>query len=502
MSATKALGNSSDRTARRSHGAWYTPPALVDFLVEVAARLLPAAPPGAPLRILDPSCGDGRVLAACQKRWPNAEIHGWDIDPAALAEAAVNAVGARLEHRDVLGSAISSASSYAFDLVIGNPPFLGQLRGDTVLSEDRARALRARFPGGIGAYTDTAAMFLRIAADLAATVVLVQPVSTLASRDAAPIRAHLAPKLAAIWVANAKMFPDALVDVCVIGLAPALLPAKGAAAAPPELLRWCGPTFTALPAGSRLSARPSADADNATADASGTWSPLIPEGFGLPTFNAQTSGTLADLATATADFRDEYYALAGLVREALPGDIPVIVSGHIDPAQCLWGKTKVRLHKQAWIGPAIPGDTVLPGRLAPWIPRRRVPKVLLATQSRVLEAIADPEGQYLPVTPVVSVTPTQVEDVWRVLAVLLSPFASAWALEQYGGAGFTGGAIKLAAKQVCRIPLPANLAAWDKAAAMLRDAHTGPSDIRAEMDAAYGVRLRDWYATRETRGAA
>lgn len=502
VSATKALGNSSDRTARRSHGAWYTPPALVDFLVEVAERLLPAAPPdappAAPRRILDPSCGDGRVLAACQKRWPNAEIHGWDIDPAALAEAAVNAVGARLEHRDVLATASPDGPLPAFDLVIGNPPFLGQLRGDTVLSEDRARALRARFPGAIGAYTDTAAMFLRIAADLAPTVVLVQPVSTLASRDAAPIRAHLSPQLAAIWVANAKMFPDALVEVCVVGLSPTLLPARGAV--PQELLRWCGPTFTALPAGSRLSARPSADAHNATADASGTWSPLIPEGFGLPTFNAQTSGTLGDLATATADFRDEYYALSGLVREALPGDIPVIVSGHIDPARCLWGKTKVRLHKQAWTSPAIPGDTVLPGRLASWIPRRRVPKVLLATQSRVLEAIADPEGQYLPVTPVVSVTPTQVEDVWRVLAVLLSPFASAWALEQYGGAGFTGGAIKLAAKQVCRIPLPANLAAWDKAAAMLREAHSdarsNAADIRAEMDAAYSVSLRDWYSTR------
>jgi SAM-dependent methyltransferase len=320
VSAAKALGNSSDRAARRSHGAWYTPPALVNFLVEVAKRLLPDAPPDAPLRILDPSCGDGRVLAACKKRWPNAELHGWDIDPAALAEAAAAIPGARLVHRDVLGSAGPSAPSSAFDLVIGNPPFLGQLRGDTVLSGDRARALRARFPGGIGAYTDTAAMFLRIAADLAPTVVLVQPVSTLASRDAAPIRAHLAPKLAAIWVANAKMFPDALVDVCVIGLAPALLPATGAAAAPSELLRWCGPTFTALPAGSRLGAGPSAP-DFATQSA-GTWSPLVPEGFGLPAFNAQTSGTLGDLATATADFRDEYYALSGLVREALPGDIP------------------------------------------------------------------------------------------------------------------------------------------------------------------------------------
>ena len=505
VSAPKALGNSSDRAARRSHGAWYTPPALVDFLVEVAERLLPAAP----LRILDPSCGDGRVLAACQRRWPNAELHGWDIDPAALTEAATAVIGARLEHRDVLGSASPSGDSSAFDLVIGNPPFLGQLRGDTVLSEARARALRVRFPGAIGAYTDTAAMFLRIAADLAATVVLVQPVSTLASRDAAAIRAHLSQRLAALWVANAKMFPDALVEVCVVGLSPAQPPQNGAV--PQELLRWCGPTFTALPAGSRLSARSSADAQSLAADASGTWSPLLPEGFGLPRFIARSSGTLADLATATADFRDEYYALSGLVREAQPGDIPVIVSGHIDPARCLWGKTKVRLHKQAWTSPAIPGETVLPGRLAPWIPRRRVPKVLLATQSRVLEAIADPEGQYLPVTPVVSVTPTQVEDVWRVLAVLLSPFASAWALQQYGGAGFTGGAIKLAAKQVCRIPLPANLAAWNRAAAMLRETHTDAQAdaradaqadarreqaIRAELDAAYGVHLRGWYSTR------
>ena len=51
--------------------------------------------------------------------------------------------------------------------------------------------------------------------------------------------------------------------------------------------------------------------------------------------------------------------------------------------------------------------------------------VLTARSADLLEAIADPEGQYLPVTPVVSVTPTHVEDVWRVLAVLLSPFASA-----------------------------------------------------------------------------
>ena len=40
VSAPKALGHSPDRAARRSHGAWYTPPALVNFLVELAERLL------------------------------------------------------------------------------------------------------------------------------------------------------------------------------------------------------------------------------------------------------------------------------------------------------------------------------------------------------------------------------------------------------------------------------------------------------------------------------
>lgn len=461
MADVAPLGGSTDRAARRAHGAWYTPPALVDFLVEVAAGLL-AAPPR---RVLDPSCGDGRVLAACAARWPGAGLHGWDVDDAALAHAAAAVPGARLTRRDVLAEPCDEA----FDLVIGNPPFLGQLQGPTVLDAARARHLRARWPGAFGAYTDTAAVFLRIAADLAPVVVLVQPVSTLASRDAAAVRAHVGGRLGALWVANARVFPDALVDVAVVGLGPA----------PTTLRRWRGAGFEPLP-----------PAAPRVAD---TWSPLIPEAFGLPDFAADTAGVLADRATATADFRDEYYALAGHVREAAPGDIPLVVSGHIDPARCLWGQTDVRLHKQRWRSPAIPADTALPGRLSGWIARRRVPKVLLATQSRVLEAVADPDGRYLPVTPVVSVTPQDPADVWRVLAVLLAPFASAWALREYGGSGFTGGAVKLSARQVCRLPLPADHAAWDAAAARLQ---AGEVDVAAEMDAAYGVDLAGWYAGR------
>jgi hypothetical protein len=385
-----------------------------------------------------------------------------------------------------------------FDLVIGNPPFLGQLQGSTVQTPERAKALRARYPE-LGAYTDTAAMFLLRASQLAPVVVLVQPISTLAARDADAIRASVGPRLGALWVARARMFEDAGVEVCVVGLrGPDLtlptypfllrnLTEKGRSEVleKGEVLRWVGPRFEVLPP---LSERA----------AGTTWSPLIPEGFGLPAFNPATSGTLGDMATATADFRDEYYALAEFVREAESGDIPVIVSGHIDPGVCLWGQTTVRLNKRAWTRPAVPPDTVLPGRLSGWVRRRTVPKVLLAAQSRVLEAIADTDGRYLPVTPVVTVQPHDPADVWRLLAVLLSPFATAWALREYGGTGMSGGAIKLAAKQVCRLPLPANEAAWARAAARLK---AGELDVTVDMDAAYGVDLAGWYRERASGGA-
>ena len=44
--------------------------------------------------------------------------------------------------------------------------------------------------------------------------------------------------------------------------------------------------------------------------------------------------------------------------------------------------------------------------VARWARKRQVPKVLVATQTRVLEAVADLDGQMVPVTPTVSVEPT------------------------------------------------------------------------------------------------
>ena len=58
----------TDRVERKRRGAWYTPPALAELLIEqvVAPALDEAAQRGwpGPVRVLDPACGDGRVPAA------------------------------------------------------------------------------------------------------------------------------------------------------------------------------------------------------------------------------------------------------------------------------------------------------------------------------------------------------------------------------------------------------------------------------------------------------
>jgi hypothetical protein len=95
-----------------------------------------------------------------------------------------------------------------------------------------------------------------------------------------------------------------------------------------------------------------------------------------------------------------------------------------------------------------------------------VPKVLLATQTAVLEAAVDEPGTWVPSVPVVSVEPGTADDLWPVGAVLCSPVTSAWAAAAYLGAGLGPATIKLSAAQTLTIPWPAGR--LDDAAELLR----------------------------------
>jgi N-6 DNA Methylase len=455
-----------DRETQRRLGAWYTPPALVDF---VLGRVLSPRASG-PVRLLDPSCGDGRFLmAAGQELGSRGILHGLDIDAEAVRAAQAAVPKATIVEDDALTHDWGSAH---FDVVVGNPPFLGQMASRT------SRGGRSALGGG--PYADTAALFLSLALRLArpdgGLVALVLPQSILATRDAGPIRAAVAADAALVdlWVAGEPMF-DAAVHTIVAVFRRGHR--QGA------IRRWFGPSFdqvTPINEPGDLSARTS-------------WSFLTADLAGVPQVSPTTSGTIGDLATVTADFRDQYYGLIGAVGDDVEGPA-LITSGLIDVAHSHWGSRPTKFAKERYLAPRVDLAALSP-KLQTWAASRLVPKVLMATQTKVIEAVADPDGVLLPSVPVISIVPHRSADVWRVLAVLLAPSTSAWAATEYLGAGLTSSALKLSATQVRTLPLPA--IPWDDAIAPLQ-----AGDLQAfaqAMNAAFDVPdepVTRWWLTR------
>jgi hypothetical protein len=203
------------RARRRAEGAFYTPPALVDAVVDetLAPRLARAAwADDAPaLRVLDPSCGDGRFLLACRARIVAAGVArgrsaaaveraavarclvGVERDPAAaaLARAALGP-GADVRVAEALTSGVAPAGG--FDVVVGNPPWV---RSIALKAHDPAlwRRLRGAFAATSYREWDLSAAFVeQTLAWLApgGQAGLVTPSRWLSAAFAAPLRALLA----------------------------------------------------------------------------------------------------------------------------------------------------------------------------------------------------------------------------------------------------------------------------------------------------------------------
>ena len=77
-----------------------------------------------------------------------------------------------------------------------------------------------------------------------------------------------------------------------------------------------------------------------------------------------------------------------------------------------------------------------------WLESRLVPKILVATQTRVIEAFVDERGEYAPLVPIVSVFPREGTDMWQLAAAIASPVVAARALALYAGSALGAGAIK------------------------------------------------------------
>lgn len=402
---------------RKRLGAWYTPPALVAAIVGEAVY------PGAK-SVLDPACGDGRFLAASGL----PEQVGVDIDPTTP-----------FEHDDALQR---NWGSRRFDVVVGNPPFLSQLAAAT------SRGGRSRFGGG--PYADAAAEFLALALRLTrpgGRFGLVLPQSLLSTRDAADIRAEVQARAALRWMwwSPTQMF-DASVRVWA-GVWEVGAP-QG------EVRRSFGPDFV-----------PRAPAPMPYGAVHSSWSSLLGGADGQPGTGLAVTGladtgyagtgpptdgpTLGDVAAFSADFREQYYGLVGAVGDDVDGP-PLVTSGLIDPGCCLWGARPARFARQSWAAPRVSIDRLSPA-MRRWAERRLVPKILIANQTRVIEAVHDVGGAWLPAVPVITCVASDADGV---LDVLRSDAALEWVHRHAAGSGLGAGTVRLSPSLLSSIPLP------------------------------------------------
>jgi SAM-dependent methyltransferase len=414
----------------KQRGAFQTPPDLVERVVEAT---LPEVRPGQRVTVLDPACGDGRFLVAAAARLAAAgavaAVTAVDIDAAAVracrsaVAGAPGVVAARIEHADALGR---DWGDERFDVVIGNPPFLSQLAAATT------RGGASRFGGG--PYADAAAEFLALAVRLArpdgGRVGLVLPQSILGSRDAASVRADVDRRAALVWSwwSPRRVF-DAQVHVCALGF---------------ELGdRAAGALGRQQP-----------------------WSVVVADALGVPPVPAlATVGTVGDRARLSADFRAQYYGLVPAVDDHATGPA-FVTSGLIEPARCRWGERAVTFAGRRFARPRVELSRLDPA-MGRWADRLLVPKVLVANQTRVIEAVADAAGSWLPGVPVITARPATPAGVWPLAAVLTSPVASAWAWHRAAGTGLSARTLRLGPRWLAELPWPAG--SLGSAVAALRD---------------------------------
>ena len=210
----------------------------------------------------------------------------------------------------------------------------------------------------------------------------------------------------------------------------------------------------------------------------------------------------------TAGFRDEFYGLIPYVSEApatsmlpnsmLPSSMlpsgaigRLITVGAIEPLAVTWADHPVRFAGRRWQRPVVDAAALADPTIGGWVRAQLRPKVLVATQTRWIEAVADPSGELIGVTPAISVVPepgTPGAVSAEHLAVALgSPVVTLVAHRRHGGTALVADAVRLSAAAVRTLPLPVDRAAWDRAVERSRRPAIDWRELGGMLCAAYAV---------------
>lgn len=240
-----------------------------------------------------------------------------------------------------------------------------------------------------------------------------------------------------------------------------------------------------------------------TAGKSGiSWSHIAARAKNVPQVAIRESSShIGDIATVTAGFRDQFYGLIPYTREATDPEITALRSlltseptstsrpprnertpkprsapevgetlaeidsvidsvmvltttGMIDALEHRWGTKTFRFAHKVWHHPVLDLQRLEEGdpKLFAWIQARRKPKIVVATQTKVIEAYLDRFGIIAPVTPTITIETHDESDLETVLAVLQHPCISAWLYLETFGTALSIDAIKVSASQLAALP--------------------------------------------------
>lgn len=109
---------------RKRHGVFYTPEAVVRYLLRVTAPRGPVA---------DLSCGDGAFLLEAARA--GLRVMGIERDAEALARAEAELAPLGVERRLICGDGLDATLPWLPDVVLGNPPYLEAKKTDPALKQ-------------------------------------------------------------------------------------------------------------------------------------------------------------------------------------------------------------------------------------------------------------------------------------------------------------------------------------------------------------------------------
>lgn len=216
--------------ARRERGAFFTPPAIADYLAAWAVADNPQA------RVLDPTCGEAVFLLAAGNQLKrlgrstadlDSQLFGVDLHQDSVEEASrlldEKGLDARLLAQDFFSVPTPDELGCPLplmDAVIGNPPFV---RYQLHTGESRARSLRAAMAQGVrlsGLASSWAALVVHACAFLKpeGRLAMVFPAELLTVHYAEPIRRWLRKRFGAVHLVlfERLQFEDALEKVVLV----------------------------------------------------------------------------------------------------------------------------------------------------------------------------------------------------------------------------------------------------------------------------------------------